>query len=64
MVCDPCFISQISVKAKWPGSGHDSRILRDSHLCTLFERGKENFKYQTHGITYTYAENCIFPLYR
>jgi len=36
----------------------------DSHLCTLFERGKENYKYQTHCITYTYAENCIFALYR
>uniref|UniRef100_A0A3Q2NTI7 DDE Tnp4 domain-containing protein n=1 Tax=Fundulus heteroclitus TaxID=8078 RepID=A0A3Q2NTI7_FUNHE len=29
-----------NVEAKWPGSVHDSRIFRESHLCTLFERGK------------------------
>ncbi|XP_028437867.1 putative nuclease HARBI1 [Perca flavescens] len=28
-----------NVEAKWPGSVHDSRIFRESHLCTLFERG-------------------------
>ncbi len=31
-----------NVEAKWPGSVHDSRIFRESHLCTLFERGKDN----------------------
>ncbi|XP_051506713.1 putative nuclease HARBI1 [Myxocyprinus asiaticus] len=38
MVCDSmCHIT--NVEAKWPGSVHDSRIFRESHLCTLFERG-------------------------
>ncbi len=41
MVCDSmCHIT--NVEAKWPGSVHDSRIFRESHLCTLFERGKDN----------------------
>ncbi len=41
MVCDSmCHIP--NVEAKWPGSVHDSRIFRESHLCTLFERGKDN----------------------
>jgi len=44
------------VKAKWPGSVHDSRIFRDSHLYTLFERGKENYTYQAHCIIYTFAD--------
>ncbi|RXN21895.1 nuclease HARBI1 [Labeo rohita] len=38
MVCDSmCHIT--NVEAKWPGSVHDSRIFRESGLCTLFERG-------------------------
>ncbi|XP_051544628.1 putative nuclease HARBI1 [Myxocyprinus asiaticus] len=38
MVCDSmCHIT--NVEAKWPGSVHDSRIFRESHLCTLFEPG-------------------------
>ncbi len=41
MVSDSmCHIT--NVEAKWPGSVHDSRIFRESHLCTLFERGKDN----------------------
>ncbi|XP_025764329.1 putative nuclease HARBI1 isoform X1 [Oreochromis niloticus] len=40
MVCDSmCHIT--NVEAKWPGSVHDSRIFRESGLCTLFERGKK-----------------------
>uniref|UniRef100_A0A8C2BR91 DDE Tnp4 domain-containing protein n=1 Tax=Cyprinus carpio TaxID=7962 RepID=A0A8C2BR91_CYPCA len=38
MVCDSMF-HITNVEAKWPGSVHDSRIFRESHLCTLFERG-------------------------
>uniref|UniRef100_A0A3B4GIJ3 DDE Tnp4 domain-containing protein n=1 Tax=Pundamilia nyererei TaxID=303518 RepID=A0A3B4GIJ3_9CICH len=38
MVCDSmCHIT--NVEAKWPGSVHDSRIFRESGLCTLFEHG-------------------------
>uniref|UniRef100_A0A672KKR7 DDE Tnp4 domain-containing protein n=1 Tax=Sinocyclocheilus grahami TaxID=75366 RepID=A0A672KKR7_SINGR len=38
MVCDSmCHVT--NVEAKWPGSVHDSRIFRESCLCTLFERG-------------------------
>uniref|UniRef100_A0AAZ1XNS7 DDE Tnp4 domain-containing protein n=2 Tax=Oreochromis aureus TaxID=47969 RepID=A0AAZ1XNS7_OREAU len=41
MVCDSlCHIT--NVEAKWPGSVHDSRIFRESGLCTLFERGAYN----------------------
>uniref|UniRef100_A0AAY5K197 Putative nuclease HARBI1 n=1 Tax=Esox lucius TaxID=8010 RepID=A0AAY5K197_ESOLU len=36
MVCDSMF-HITNVEAKWPGSVHDSRIFRESHLCTLFE---------------------------
>ncbi|XDV19487.1 hypothetical protein PO909_024952 [Leuciscus waleckii] len=38
MVCDSMF-HITNVEAKWPGSVHDSRIFRESHLCTLFECG-------------------------
>ncbi|XP_039454374.1 putative nuclease HARBI1 [Oreochromis aureus] len=38
MVCDSmCHIT--NVEAKWPGSVHDSRIFRESGLCTLFDTG-------------------------
>uniref|UniRef100_A0A3Q2PDQ6 Putative nuclease HARBI1 n=1 Tax=Fundulus heteroclitus TaxID=8078 RepID=A0A3Q2PDQ6_FUNHE len=40
MVCDSMHLIT-NVEAKWPGSVHDSRIFRESHLFTLFERGKE-----------------------
>ena len=54
-----------NVKAKWPGSVHDLIIFRDSHLCILFESGKESstIKNQAHCITYTYADpNTYFFL--
>uniref|UniRef100_A0A3Q2PB11 DDE Tnp4 domain-containing protein n=1 Tax=Fundulus heteroclitus TaxID=8078 RepID=A0A3Q2PB11_FUNHE len=38
MVCDSMHLIT-NVEAKWPGSVHDSRIFRESHLFTLFERG-------------------------
>ena len=39
MTCtaDLCFTS---VVARWPGSAHDSRIFRESNLCTKFEQGQ------------------------
>ncbi|XDV21828.1 hypothetical protein PO909_026848 [Leuciscus waleckii] len=42
MVCDSMF-HITNVEAKWPGSVHDSRIFRESHLCTLFERAQQYF---------------------
>lgn len=30
----------LDIVAQWPGSVHDSRILRESGLCGLFERGE------------------------
>ncbi|KAA0709783.1 hypothetical protein E1301_Tti022642 [Triplophysa tibetana] len=38
MVCDSMF-HITNVEATWPGFVHDSRIFRESYLCTLFERG-------------------------
>jgi len=55
MVCDAMF-HITNVEAKCPGSVHDSGIFRESHLCTLFERGKGTYKCQAHSITHTYAE--------
>ncbi len=55
MVCDSmCHIT--NVEAKWPGSVHDSRIFRESHLCTLFERGKDNINFMLTVLhTHTYC---------
>jgi len=52
-MCDAMF-HLTNVEAKWPGSVHDSRIFRESHLCILFERGKGT-KCQAYS-TQTYAE--------
>lgn len=41
MVCDYEF-RITSVCANWPGSVHDSRIWRESALCTQFESGEHN----------------------
>ena len=38
MVCSSDF-SITSVSAKWPGSVHDSRVLRESELGKTLERG-------------------------
>ncbi|XP_061170889.1 putative nuclease HARBI1 [Saccostrea echinata] len=38
LVCDAKF-RFTSICANWPGSVHDSRILRESALCQQFERG-------------------------
>lgn len=39
MTCDAKF-HITSCVAKWPGSVHDSRIFRDSQLCSSFENGQ------------------------
>ncbi|XP_056589454.1 putative nuclease HARBI1 [Triplophysa dalaica] len=41
MVCDSMF-HITNVEATWPGSVGDSKIFRESHLCTLFERGADD----------------------
>jgi hypothetical protein len=38
MICDAQFRITNCV-AKWPGSVHDSRIFRDSHISVAFEDG-------------------------
>ena len=38
MICDAKFRITNCV-AKWPGSVHDSRIFRDSHISVAFEDG-------------------------
>ena len=38
-----------NLNAKWPGSMHDLRMFRDSHLCTLFESGKNQYLTKTDG---------------
>ncbi|XP_056007878.1 putative nuclease HARBI1 [Ostrea edulis] len=39
MTCDPRY-QIIDLVAKWPGSVHDSRIFRESALCTYLEEGQ------------------------
>ncbi|XP_062583945.1 putative nuclease HARBI1 [Saccostrea cucullata] len=39
MMCDARFKIR-DVVAKWPGSVHDSRIFRESHLCRVMEEGQ------------------------
>jgi len=34
------------------------------HIYAHYLNVVENYKYQTHSVTYTYAENSIFVLYR
>lgn len=62
MVCDYGF-RITSVFANWPGSVHDSRIWRESALCTQFESGT----YQLNDIFFynlftTVALKITYPL--
>ena len=41
MVCDP-WMRIVNVVAKWPGSVHDFRILRESSLGRDFQAGNIN----------------------
>ncbi|XP_028665342.2 putative nuclease HARBI1, partial [Erpetoichthys calabaricus] len=38
MICDASYLIS-NVEAKWPGSVHDSRIFKESHLYRTFEQG-------------------------
>lgn len=38
MICNARY-KIINCVAKWPGSVHDSRIFRDSHISVAFENG-------------------------